>query len=600
MKRMPVLILLPVLAGLLIAPGRAAAGDIDSRFDNFFREWVAMNPDDASQFGLTREMGYPCAKNELSDGSERLVDETYRFYRRYADQLKRRDPKPLTPSQRLDAGILSWFLAHALKGEPYKDHAPVINQMYGVHSALVNLLTEYHTISGKQDALDWLARLKKAPQRVDQTLERLALQERRGIRPPVYVIDKVDAIMSEFAATPADSNVLLVSFAGRLEPLTDIDADRKAALRGAARDIIRDELYPAYRRFIAAVRASRARSDSLAGVWRLPQGDAYYRWCLKNHTTTELSPRQVHALGVKEVARIQSEMKALMKELDLSGGPVFSSWMNAYWGYIYGPAGRDRYTYPQAPETRDRVVADYQAIIDQTWPRLATVFSQIPRTRVDAQAVPPYKEASAGTYYEPASLDGRRQGVFYVNLGGNIPNKPGMATLAYHEAVPGHHFQIAIAQERQANRMFKNLLFFTGFGEGWAMYSEKLAQEQGWFPDAPTRIANLNSLLFRAVRLVVDTGIHSRRWTRGQAMQYMRDNLGWTHDGEVDRYIMWPGQACSYYVGMLKIIELRDKAKKQLGPKFDLREFHRILLENGTMPLALAERQVDSYIQANR
>jgi uncharacterized protein (DUF885 family) len=274
--------------------------------------------------------------------------------------------------------------------------------------------------------------------------------------------------------------------------------------------------------------------------------------------------------------------------------------MNAYWGYIYGPAGRDRYTYPQAPETRDRVVADYQAIIDQTWPKLATVFSQIPATRVSAQAVPPYKEATSGTYYEPASLDGQRRGVFYVNLAGNIPNKPGMATLAYHEAVPGHHFQIAIAQERRENRMFKNLLFFTGFGEGWAMYSETLAQEQGWFPDAPSRIANLGSLLFRAVRLVVDTGIHSKRWTRDQALQYMQDNLGWSHDGEVDRYIMWPGQACSYYVGMLKIIEMREKARKELGPKFDLREFHRILLENGTMPLELAARRVDEYIRASK
>jgi uncharacterized protein (DUF885 family) len=218
MKTLSLTIPLLVLAGLLITPGRAGAGDIDSLFDNFFREWIAMNPDDASQFGLTKEMGYPYAKNELSDGSERLVDKTYQFYRRYSDELKRQNPKQLTPSQRLDAEILSWFLAHALKAEPYKDHAPVINQMYGVHSALVNLLTEYHTISSKQDALDWLARLKKAPQRIDQTLERLALQERRGIRPPVYVIDKVDAVMTEFAGTPADSNILLVSFGPQGRP----------------------------------------------------------------------------------------------------------------------------------------------------------------------------------------------------------------------------------------------------------------------------------------------------------------------------------------------------------------------------------------------
>ncbi|MRR08946.1 DUF885 domain-containing protein, partial [bacterium] len=350
----------------------------------------------------------------------------------------------------------------------------------------------------------------------------------------------------------------------------------------------------------AAVRASRSRADSAAGVWSMPQGDAYYRWCLRNHTTTDLSPDQVHKLGLREVERLQAEIKGLMKELGLSGGPVFSSWIQAYWGYIYGDAHRAEYTYPEGPEAKTRVVADYQRIIDETWPRLPDIFSQIPKTRVDAQAVPPHKEATSGTYYEPASLDGLRPGVFYVNLGGFIPNKPGMATLAYHEAVPGHHFQIAVTQERRENRMFKNLLFFTGFGEGWAMYSEQLAYERGWFPDVPSRIANRNSLLFRAVRLVVDTGIHSKRWTRGQAMAYMRDNLGWAAEGEVDRYIMWPGQACSYYVGMMRILELRDAARKKLGPKLDLREFHRILLESGTMPLELAARRVDEYVAASR
>ncbi len=593
-------ILLTALAVLLAVPGSAAAAEVDSLFDNFFREWIAMNPDDASQFGLTPAMGYPYRKSDLTDGSERLVDRTYRYYHRYRDQLRRAATRRLTPSQQQDAEILSWFLDHALRGERFRDHAPVINQMYGVHSALTNLLTEYHTISDRQDALDWLARLKKAPQRVDQTRERLALQERRGIRPPAFICDKVDAVMSQFAAAPADSCVLLASFRARVEPLPGVGKDEKAAMYRTARDIIDRELYPAYGRFIAAVRASRAKADSTAGAWHLPQGDAYYRWCLKNHTTTNLSPDQVHRLGRREVEWLQGEIKGLMRELGLSGGPVFSSWIQAYWGYISGDAHRAEYTYPEGPETRKRVVADYQRIIDETWPRLPDVFAQVPATRVNAQAVPPHKEATSGTYYEPASLDGLRPGVFYVNLGGFIPNKPGMATLAYHEAVPGHHFQIAIAQERRENRMFKNLLFFTGFGEGWAMYSEQLAYERGWFSDVPSRIANRNSLLFRAVRLVVDTGIHSKRWTRGQAMAYMRDNLGWAAEGEVDRYIMWPGQACSYYVGMMKILELRDGARKKLGPKFDLREFHRILLENGTLPLELAERRVDAYVAASR
>ncbi|MRR09964.1 DUF885 family protein, partial [bacterium] len=260
MKR--TLLMAALLAGAAAGTARAVApaAGIDTLFDNFFREWIAMNPDDASQFGLTPAMGYPYQKSDLTDGSERLVDRTYRYYRRYRDQLRRADARRLTPSQRQDAEILAWFLDHALRGERFRDHAPVINQMYGVHNALTNLLTEYHTITNRQDALDWLARLKQAPLRVDQTRERLALQERRGIRPPAFICDRVDTVMSQFAAAPADSCVLLASFRARVGPLAGVKQDEKAAMYRTARDIIERELYPAYGRFIAAVRASRSRA----------------------------------------------------------------------------------------------------------------------------------------------------------------------------------------------------------------------------------------------------------------------------------------------------------------------------------------------------
>jgi uncharacterized protein (DUF885 family) len=591
---------MPLVLWPLCACAQQPPAGVDQLCDSYFREWIRLHPDDASQFGLTGTMGYPFNKAELTDYSEALVDSTYDLYARYALWLKGCDRKALTVAQQLDTDVLTWYLGLMQDGRRFKDHDYVLSHMYNAHTNTITLLTEYHTISGRQDALDYLARLRLVPRRIEQALSRLALQEQAGIRPPGFVLDKLDTALSGFAATPPDSNVLVTSFNARLAGRDGIDDAQRTALTTRARDIVRDQIYPAYRTFIQAVRASRAKSDSAAGVWKLPRGDAYYRWCLKYHTTTNLTPDQVHQLGLREVARLQSGIKELMKQLGLSGGPVFSSWMNAYWAYLYGPEHRANYTYPNAPASRQQVVDDYQKIIDQTWPRLPRLFAQIPATRVNAQAVPPYKEATSGTYYEPASLDGKRQGVFYANLGGHLPNKPGMATLAYHEAIPGHHFQIAVAQEHKQNKMYKNLLFFTGFGEGWAMYSERLAGEQGWFPDVPSRIANQASLLFRAVRLVLDTGIHAKRWTRAQAMRYMEDNLGWAHDGEVDRYIMWPGQACAYYVGMLKIVELREKAQKELGPRFDIREFHRVLLENGTLPLELAERQVKGYIAANK
>ena len=585
---------------LACSPQWARAADVDQLCDGYFREWIAMHPDDASQYGLTAALGVPYTKGDLTDYSEALVDRSYELYARYDSLLRGCDRAALAGPQRLDADILQWYLDLMLAGREFRDHDYVLNHMYNAHTNTVTLLTEYHTIADQHDAINYLSRLKLVPRRIDQALSRLALQERRGIRPPRIVLDKLDTDLSGFAATPPDSNVLVTSFAARMTAVDEITPQHRASMAALARDIVRDQIYPAYRRLIAAVRASRAKANDKAGVWKLPQGDAYYRWCLKYHTTTDLTPDQVHQLGLQEVARLQAEIKGLVAQLGLAGGATFSSWMEAYWDYIYSPDHRGMYTYADEPASRPWVVTDYQAIIDATWPRLTEVFSQIPATRVKAEAVPPYKEASAGTYYEPASLDGRRPGTFYCNLSHGLPNKPGMATLTYHEAIPGHHFQIAIAQENHNNRLYKNLLFFTGFGEGWAMYSERLAAEQGWFPDVPSRIANKASLLFRAVRLVLDTGIHAKRWTRERALRYMQDNLGWSADGEIDRYIMWPGQACAYYVGMLKIVELREKARTALGPKFDIKEFHRVLLENGTLPLSLAEKQVDAYIAANK
>jgi uncharacterized protein (DUF885 family) len=256
------------------------------------------------------------------------------------------------------------------------------------------------------------------------------------------------------------------------------------------------------------------------------------------------------------------------------------------------PGMREKFGYAEGPDRDKQILADYRAIVDKTWQRLPELFAYVPKTKVAVEPVPAYKEGAGLTYYEPASFDGKRKATFYINMSGKL-GKPGMASLTYHETIPGHHFQIATQQELTQNRPFKNLYFLSGFGEGWAMYVEDLAAEQGWFPDMYSRLAEINSQLFRAVRIVVDAGMHQQRWTREQALRYMEDNLGWKSEGEINRYSIWPGQACSYTMGKLRIMAMRESSRKALGSRFNLKDFHMSVLQNGSVPLDLLEELVN-------
>ena len=575
-----------------------APADIEDLFRGYFRENMQMSPETASSLGLTPEMGYPINNAELDDDSEEALERAYAMNRKYRQWLKKYDPKKLTPSQRADAELLAWQLDRILDGYRYRYHNYVITTMSGVHSTLVTVMTEYHAITNKQDVLDYLSRLEKINRRLDQSADRMKLQARMGIWPAVSIFELIEQMMTEFITSSPDSNLYYTSLRDRIKPLGDLTPAEKTELLAKAQKMVADEIYPAYRRYIQAMQPIKQKAGQELGVWKLPDGEKYYQYCLRKHTSTKMSPEDIHQLGLKEVARIQAEARVLLDSLGIRSGDTFGDLMNQYRQMVNSPENRDKFTYPATPNGKRQVITDYQAIIDRTWERLPALFSLIPKTKVSAQPVPQYKEASGSTYYEPGSLDGRRQGTFYVNQGW-LPLKPNMATLTYHEAIPGHHFQIALQQEMPDNRIFKALFFITGFGEGWAMYAEKLAKEQGWLPDIYSRLGYLNSELFRAVRLVVDTGIHQKKWSMERSAKYMQDNLGWNSYGEIGRYGVWPGQACSYKVGELKMVELREKAKAKLGSKFDIREFHKLVLQQGSIPLEMLEKLVDDYAKQN-
>jgi len=586
-----------LVAGLFFcaASRGQAPADIEELFRGYFRENMELSPETASSLGLTPEMGYPINNAELDDDSEEALERAYVMNRKYRQWLKKYDPKKLTPSQRTDAELLAWQLDRILDGYKYRYHNYVVTPIQGVHSTLVTVMTEYHAITNKQDVLNYISRLGKISRRLDQSAARMKLQAQKGIWPAASIFDHIEQMMTEFIIVPPDSNLYYVSLRDRIKPLGDLTPTEKTELLNKAQKIVSDEIYPAYRRYIQTMQPIKQKAGQDLGAWKLPDGEKYYQYCLRKHTSTKMSSEDIHQLGLKEVARIQAEAKILLDSLGIKDKPTFGGMMNDYRQMVNSPGNKDKFTYPATPNGKRQVIEDYQAIIDRTWERLPLLFSLVPKTKVYAQPVPQYKEASGSTYYEPGSLDGRRQGTFYVNQGW-LPLKPNMATLTYHEAIPGHHFQIALQQEMPDNRIFKALFFIPGFGEGWALYAERLAKEQGWLPDIYSRLGYLNSELFRAVRLVLDTGIHQKKWTMEQAARYMQDNLGWSSYGELGRYSAWPGQACSYKVGELKIVELREKAKRKLGGKFDIREFHKLVLQQGGIPLEMLEKLVDGYI----
>lgn len=490
---------------------------------------------------------------------------------------------------------LHYFLKIRVDGQPFLRHDFPVNQNAGIQSALPEFMEQMHTVADTTGAERYVERLNRFPVKFSQLIRALREREAIGVIPPRFTVDKVLAQMRAFVAKPPRQHELYLSFKEKLDriPARDMDAATRQALLGAAADAIQKSVYPAYRDLIAYFETLKPKAQANRGAWSLPSGDAYYAWCVRMHTTTDLTPQQVHDLGLAEVARIRAQMDVILRGQGLTEGTVGARLIQlAHW---------PDQTYPDTPAGRQAILARYQAILDDVNRGLGASFGLRPPLGVKVEPVPASSAATApGAYYAMGAFDGSRPGVFYVNL-----RKPAdvtkfmMPTTAYHEGIPGHHFQMSIAQGLKGVPFFRRVLPFTAYNEGWALYAERLASELGFEKDPLDDLGRLSAEMMRASRLVVDSGIHYKRWTREQAIAYMIDNVGMTDEdatAEVERYFVDPGQALAYQVGMLKILELRERAKRALGPKFELRRFHDEVLAHGALPLAVLERTIDEWI----
>lgn len=563
-----------------------------------FAGFAIGHPELLTQLGMLDGTPFRWYATRLDDYSVAFARREARFVERSLATLRGYDRSRMTPSARLSADVMEWFLAdQQARARDFAFHDYPVNQLFGVQSNLPAFMIGVHPLRKPRDARDYVVRVGRIETALHQVIEQLAVRESLGVIPPRFVLHRVLEEMNAFVGHPPRENPLHATFAAKTDTLPRLaDRDRDRLLAELERTIA-TSVYPAYRELIAVCEhlASRATDDD--GVWKLPNGAAYYAHRLRSSTTTALPADSLHALGLAETARIQEEMRAVLRRL---GRPVapFGAAVNA-------ALGDPRFAFAPGDSGREQILAGYRAILADAETRAAPLFDVRPRAGLEVRRVPEFREAgSAGAYYSAPSLDGSRPGVFYANLRDPAETKRGgMRTLAYHEGIPGHHLQQAIAQETRGLPFFRQVIPFTAYDEGWALYAERLALEHGFHQNAWDSLGAYGAELMRAARLVVDTGIHHQRWTRRQAIDWMVAHTGLDSTRvarEVERYIVAPGQACAYTVGQLAILAMRERARQRLGDRFDLRRFHNVVLTNGALPLALLERTVEEWVRAER
>ena len=565
--------------------------------------WALDDPELLSYLGIVENGWLDFHSGKLTDISYQQNEKSLKFARDSLDILHQYKRDELALQAKLTYDILERYLQDILDEAVFNGGSNIIsvntgpypvNQLFGIQNGLPSFMVDVHRVVNKKSAKNYIARLSQWDKKFADLMDALKLLESNGVLPPRFVIEKVLVDLREFVSTPPAESVLYTSFRDKVEKV-DISKSDKDRLEQSAICEIRDTVYPSYEKLIVFLEDQKERATSDAGVWKFPNGGAYYAHCLKCQTTTDYSPEAIHELGRSEVARIQDEMRGIVNALGYEGRDPIE---------VIAMLGQDpQFLYPDTEEGRKEIMEDFRAILKNTESLFASLFIHVPAAELKLEQVPAFKaKTSPAAYYEPGDLSGNRPGTFFVNVH-DLKGHPkfSMPVLAYHEGIPGHHFQISIAQEIKNLPVFRRIVPFNAYLEGWALYCERLAWEFGGLPDAYSNLGRLQMELMRAVRLVVDTGIHHKRWSRDKAIAYMIENTGMNENAviiEIERYIVLPGQACSYKIGMIKILELREKMKKRLGNAFDIRQFHEIVLQNGAMPLDLLEKHLDEAVSS--
>ena len=562
-------------------------------FESMFMENVMASPTSQTELGIKKDYGKWDERGEAADAEDLARTQ------RHLEQLMLIDESKLDSQTRLSYSLLKQKLENNIKDNQWRYYTYPVNQMYGGHSMLASFLINQHQVGSVEDANAYISRLNGIPKYLEQLEADLDIRAQKGIIAPKFVFPHVLSDSKNIiSGAPFDSgadSALWADIKGKVNSLAVSDSKKEALLTDAKQALI-TQVQPAYNKLIAFITQLETKADTRDGVWKLPQGEQFYNRKLATTTTTNMTAEQIHELGLAEVARIHQEMRGIMNKVGFKGDlPAFLKFMRE----------DKQFYYPATDEGRDAYLNDATALIDTMSSRLDEVFNVKPKAPMIVKRVEAFREKSAGkAFYNQPTPDGSRPGTYYANLYDmDAMPKYQMEALAYHEGTPGHHMQIAIAQELEGIPKFRKFGGYTAYIEGWGLYSEFFPKEMGLYSDPYSDFGRLAMELWRSCRLVVDTGIHAKKWTREESINYYVENTPNAKSDAVkmvERHIVMPSQATAYKIGMLKILELREKAKDALGSKFDIREFHTLILENGPLPLDVLETQVDEWVDGIR
>ena len=569
---------------------------VNNAINKFTIEFAMDTPELMTGLGVIDNTPLDFHSGKLSAYTKAQDDKNIARLKKARVMMDRFNPEKLKGQEKLSWEIATWFLDDLISQTAIEYNGYRVNQISGPTVDLPQFLTDIHVIKNEKSVKRYISRLNEFGRVLEETKARVEDDRAHDLVPPDFIIAKSIGVMQSFIASGAEGNALVTTLPAKLDKIKRLSAAKKEAYVAEATKIVRERVIPGYEAMIALFEDMAANASHDAGIWRIPDGDKVYAAALHSNTTTDMTAEEIHEIGLSEVARIESEMDAILVSQGLTEGSVSDRVKQL----MADPAQN----FPNDDAGRQQMLdylGELNAAVSAKAPEF---FVTIPKQPLEIVRVPEYsQDSSPGGYYNPPALDGSRPGRFYINLKNTTDNpRWTLPTLFYHEGIPGHHFQLSASQLIKNVPLLRKVSPFNAYSEGWALYAERIAKTDMnmYADDTLGDLGRLQAEMFRAVRLVVDTGMHAKHWSREQAIQYMLDKTGNTEDEvtrEIERYVVWPGQATAYKTGQLAILRMRANAEKRLGDKFDLRQFHELILGDGAMPLGILEENVNAWIE---
>jgi len=565
---------------------------LNAFFDQAFQARIALSPQQMTSLGQKTDY------DKLDDVSDAASARSLALQEAQLAQMKAQfDPAKLGPQSKLSWRLFEYGVDQARLSNQWRDWGFQFAANGNPTTSLPVFLINNHRIGSVSDAEAYVSRISEAERYMGQVATTLKARAAEGVVSPRFVFEpSIENTRNVITGAPFDGGADNPVWADFQKKVAALDADQatKDRLLASARAALTGPYKRGFDTVLTALAEVQPMADSDAGVWRLPNGEAYYNARLQLSTTTDLTAEQIHQIGLDEVARIQRDMEAIKTQVGFDGS------LQDFFVFLKTDP---RFQYPNTPEGKEQYLTDARGFIAQVMAIAPQWFSDLPKAALEVRAVEPFREATASiAFYNSPAPDGSRPGIYYVNLSDMTQVlKPQIEGISYHEGAPGHHFQIAYAQEIEGLPRFRRFGGYGAYAEGWGLYAEQLGKEMGFYQDPYSDFGRLSTELWRAVRLVTDTGLHAKRWSREQAMDYFRQNSLLSErdiEKEVERYITNPGQATSYKIGELKIEALRHKAEMTLGDRFDIKDFHAVVLGSGSVPLDVLADQVEAWIAA--